>query len=114
MKKYHENQEWNRTIKHFGEVNAGVTLEFTFEYYGDWTYKKHNASCGCVTSKWNNNKLTASFNTKNKSINDAMRKMGIFHSESSKTITVEFEKDGKTKSIPLSIQAIIYPSDYPL
>jgi len=108
MEKYHENQYWNRTLKHFGEVNAGVTLEFTFEYYGDWTYKSHTSSCGCITSKWKDNKLTASFDTKNKAINEAMKKMGIFHSESSKTITVELVKGTSTQSIPLSIQAIIY------
>lgn len=106
--------DWNREIKHFGEVNAGKTLEFVFEYYGDWEYVAHNNSCGCTTSTWTDNKLTASFKTKDSDITKTMKSLGRYYTEASKIITVTLKKGDQTKKVTLKLEAVIYPSDFKL
>lgn len=99
-------KQWNRTIKHFGEVAENTKLEFEFEYYGDKIYKSHTTSCGCITSAWNNNKLKFSVNTKQ--IPSQVFSAGGIHMIFSKNITIIFT-DGKTQK--LEMQALVFRNE---
>jgi hypothetical protein len=102
-------RRWNRLTKHFGEVPAEVTLDFTFEPEGwvldEEVYDSHEESCTCIEGKWDGTKMHASFDVGALGVDPN----GVVpYRQSTKSITVKW-KSGKTDT--LYLKAIIYHPD---
>jgi len=97
--------EWNRVAKHFGEVAPNETFEYTFKYYGDKKYARHEASCSCITSEWKDNSIKLSFTIKEPDW-EVLEKAGRNYSETYRTITVMFTDGSVAK---LSLKAFVLP-----
>jgi hypothetical protein len=99
--------EWNRTLKHFGELPEKHTVTQKFIYLGEKEYEKHEASCGCITSVWKNNELNATFTTSSVPAN--AKQIGKYFTETSKFITVHFKDGSKDR---LEMRAIILAPEW--
>lgn len=94
---------WNRSTRHFGDIEEGETLSFSFKYFGNKKYKSHSASCGCTTGVWINNSLQVLF--KPKDVPADIINSGVDNYISKKFITVYWDDNTSDR---LTLIAIVY------
>ena len=91
--------DWNRKVKHLGEVAENTEVSFKFEYYGQKEYSHHTTSCNCISSNWIDNSIVVSYDTK--TVSQISKDNGRFHKESSKYVTIFF-KDNTSQTLHLN------------
>lgn len=88
---------WNKKVRHFGDIKEGETLSFVFEYTGSNIIDKVSTSCGCINASCKGTKVIVKWKPRPNELEG--------HYEASKSIAV-FYKDGKTEN--LYVKAIVY------